>query len=605
MRPFLSGFGLASSERIPVMQQSKVLYNTAFLLRPVTPVQTKEELETLFDEVRKSLWPVLVCVPPQYAFKDLAGADFLEFLRQKEWNVRFHSENSLGFDVQSLHEQIGGDILHAMRRTRGIAYPGLQGCSDRTEVIDIGLQTDWKGRCLRFSYNSEMRYMPFAGFGEAPKEFFRMPEAVSAVLGIEGLSCDFLVQDKEQRSDGAPSYGLKGKPAFVQNEKEAMALASAIQDKDRPVCLVLYFGRTGKIQKEATLIARHGALKAHVYILDGRAEVLEPIRKALPGWDIDRNVRERSCRILFPFGEYASLDDANPRFRMAWPRGMASKVRLTRIFDGLLRYYTQRDRHGLLDLWEMQRLLAGIEVQNEKDFAAEAGSVADEAEKRMKQMAIEADDLQRELRDSRKKQEDLQFALELTKEDNKLLAESNESLRNYCERQNAELAKAKGKHKPLPEIPPPPPVFQDLVEILQYARKHLENLEILDQAFIHARDLGNRNPAEGYQMLKAMNDILCPLCREGGASIACDFQMKSGFECSFSEGGQTKDSHDIERERTIKFRGKTYVFWPHVRSRSHGEEQLIRAYFCYDKEAKKLLIGFFGKHLRTAGTDRM
>lgn len=587
------------------MQQSKVLYNTAFLLRPVHPVLTKEELHALLDEVRKSLWPRLIGVPPEYAFTDDWGTAYRDYLRQEAWDACCQAPDTLGFEVQSLCKEVGEDILHAVRRTWRIAYPGLQDCSDRSEVVDIGLQTDWEGRCIRFSFNSEMRYMPFAGFGEAPKELLVTPPEVSAVLQAEGLACDFLVQGSEGRSEHAPSYGWEVKPTRVRDEVEARQLAEAIQDPDRPLCLVLYFGTTEKVSKEADIIARRGAMKAHVYVLENRAEVLGPIRKALPGWDIDRDVRERSCRILFPFGEYSSLDNANPRFRMAWLRGMASKVRLTRILDGLLRYFTQKDRHGLLDIWDMQRLLAGIEVQNEKEFAEVAGQVADEAENRAKQKAFEVAELQRELRDLREKQSELLFALELTKDDNRALADSNESLRRLCEQQNGELAKTRSKRKPLPEIPPPPPAFQNLVEILQYAKRHFPNLEILDQAFIHARDLGNRTPAEGYQMLKAMNDILCPLCVAGGANIARDFQMKSGFECSFSEGSQTKSTHDIERERTIKYKGKSYTFWPHVRSRTRGEESLIRAYFVFEQETKKILVGFFGKHLRTAGTPHL
>ena len=284
------------------MQQSKVLYNTAFLLRPVTPVQTQEELRELFDDARKSLWPVLIRVPPKFAFTGDWGTDLQVFLRQKKWRARFVSEHTLGFEVESLCGWEGNDILHAIRKTRRVAYPGLHECSDRTEIIDIGFQTDWEGRCLRFSYNAQMRYQPFAGFGDAPKEpFKKIPKFVAAVLATKGLYCDFRVLDKEPRQEGAPSYGWKRQPTWVRDEETATRLASAILDKERPVCLVLYFGTTSKIVKEATFVAQQGSLKAHVYILDTCASVMGPIRRALDGWDLDRDVKERSCRILFPF----------------------------------------------------------------------------------------------------------------------------------------------------------------------------------------------------------------------------------------------------------------------------------------------------------------
>lgn len=588
------------------MRQSKVLYNAAFLLRPEKPVESKGELEALFDEARKALWPAIVRIPPEYAFEGELSEAFERFKKEREWNVRFGAPDSLGFEVESSCARFGDDILHAVRRNREIQYPGMKGCSDRTEVVDIGFQTDWAGRCLRFSYNAEMRYSPFAGFGgEDPKELLQMPFEVAAVLQAEGLRCNLVLRDQEPAPDGAPVYDARLKPRIVSDAAGARQLAEAIGDERRPVCLVLYFGPTRRSLKEAGIVAGKGMLKAHVYVLRTTEEVLAPIRKALPGWNIDRDVRDRSCRVLFPFGDYASFDDANPRYRMAWPRRMSTTDRLTRIVKGLLRYFCQEDDAGLLGMRDMRRRLSGAEAKNDKELAEEAGRIAESAESAAKAAEAEAEDARRENRELRGKLADAEVLLEFADEDRVALEGTIDSLRKICEEQNARLAKAEGGKKPLPEMPAPPPVFKNLVEVLEYARKNLPNLEILKEAFPHARSLDHRNPKEGFQMLRDMNDILYPLCKEGGPNVATDFNSKSGFDCTFSEGGQTKGTRNIETERTIEVRGKKFVFWPHVRSRTHGEDRLIRAYFCYDPDAGKILVGFFGKHLRTAGTERM
>lgn len=588
------------------MRQSKVLYNAAFLLRPEKPVETKEELESLFDGARKALWPALVRIPPEFAFDDELSEAFERFKKEREWNVRFGAPDSLGFEIESSCARFGDNVLHSVRRDRGIQYPGLQGCSDRTEVVDIGFQTDWEGHCLRFSYNAEMRYSPFAGFGgEDPKELLQMPFEVAAVLQAEGLRCDLVLRNREPAPDDAPVYEERSKPRIVSDASGARKLAESIGDARRPVCLVLYFGATRKSLKEAGIVARKCALKAHVYVLRTTDEVLAPIRKALPGWNINRDVRERSCRVLFPFGDYASFDDANPRYRMAWPRRMSTRDRLTRIVKGLLRYFCQEDDAGLLGMRDMRRRLSGAEAKNDKELAEEAGRIAEAAESAAKKAESEAEDARRENRELRGKLADAEVLLVFADEDRGALEGTIDSLRKICEEQNARLAKAEGGKKPLPEMPAPPPVFKNLVEVLEYARKNLPNLEILKEAFPHARSLDHRNPTEGFQMLRDMNDILYPLFKEGGPNVATDFNSKSVFDCTFSEGGQTKGTRSIETERTIEVRGKKFVFWPHVRSRTHGEDRLIRAYFCYDPDAGKILVGFFGKHLRTAGTERM
>ena len=588
------------------MQQTKVLYNTSFLLRPKTTVRNADELELLFHAVRKKLWPHLGRIPSEFAFDDELQSAFQSFVTKREWNARFRGPNSLGTEIESSCARFGDDMLHAIRRFRMIEYPGLKGRSDRTEVTDIGLQTDWKHQCIRFSFNSEMRYSPFAGFGEQdPKELLRMPLEVVAVLETEGLVCDLVLDGSKPDMSGVPHYGATFDPFLVSDVTTARLLADVVMDKHRPVCLVIYFGHTKRAMKEAKIIAKAGALKSHVYVLETRDEVLAPIRKALPTWDIDRDVKERSCRVIFPFPDYDSSDGANPRFRMAWPRRMSTRDRLTRITKGLLRYFPQEDREGLLGMRDMRRRLIRADAKDNKEYAEEAEKIADESERLAKEKEADAEEARSTCRELRQTIEELELKLEIAQQDKAELEGANESLRKVCADQGTLLAKRGVKAKDIPTLPEEPPVFHDLVEVLGYAEKHLNNLKILKSAYSHAKSLDRRNPSEGYWMLRDMNDILFSLFQKGGTEIDDEFNSRSHFSCVSSEGSQTRADRKIKRERTILENGKPFVFWAHVRSKTRGEDCLIRAYYCYDQETQKILIGFFGKHLRTAGTERM
>lgn len=482
----------------------------------------------------------------------------------------------------------------------------MKGCSDRLEVVDIGIRTDWEGRCIRVSINSEMRYLPFAGFGgEDPKERLRIPEFVTAALSVRDLTCDLVISEKPADSIASINYPLRDKPTKVENETEAALLAASIRDSRRPVCLVLYFGTTARTALEAEQVAKEGALKSYVYVISPKNKVLNPIQKALPGWNLDRDVRECSCRIVFPFPDYADQDNANPRYRMAWPRKMSSNDRLIRILRGLQRYFPQEDPAGLLGMRDMNRRMLRTEAKANKEYASEAERVAEEAEQAAKESESRANVAKLENLGLRERIDDMMISLSFAQDNIKRLDEINNTLRSIISEQANLLAKRGVPKKDIPVERESVPVFKSLVDVLKWAKVHFQNLEILDQAFSHARSLDNRNPTEGYNMLKDMNDILYPLMKEGGANIAVSFKNRSGFDLTFSEGGQTKGDKGIELERTIRLRDKTFVFWPHVRSKTHGEDCLIRAYFHYDPDVDKILIGFFGKHLRTAGTDRM
>lgn len=597
------------------MKQSKVLYNASFLLRPDKPVGTPEELRALFDAVLKEIWPPLTLEPPSEAFDGELEKQFNDFLSQPEWKKPLEDPEAKGFVLESSSLLLGDDKYHAARRFLALPCPveSMPNCSDRGVIDDIGMRTDWKEKCIRVSINSVMQYSPFAGFGpEFPKENLKIPILLLAILSVPGLSCDLSIKKPPEDSDEVIEYPLEFAPRFVKTEEAAHRLAASIRDPRRPVCLVLYFGISPRSKREAGVVAESAALKSHVYLVDADERVLAPIRRALPGWNIDRDVRERSCRVLFPFPEYFDADDANPRYRMAWPRRMSMTDRLSRIVNGLQRFFSQEDPNGLIGLRDLHRRLLRTHADESKNYASLAEREAEEADQIAKEKEAEAALAIIECNKLRSRIDDLETTLAFANEDKARLEETNDSLRQIAEEYGKLLAKRGVPEKDVPQLPEVVPVFKDLIDVLNWARTHFPNLEILDSAFPHARDLDDRNPTEGYRMLKDMNDILHPLLKKAGAGsgsssveIAHEFNDQSDFDLSFSEGGQTKMSKSYERKRTLRVRGTNYVFWPHVRSISRGDDRLIRAYFCYDQEADKILIGFFGKHLTTAGTGRM
>ena len=105
-----------------------------------------------------------------------------------------------------------------------------------------------------------------------------------------------------------------------------------------------------------------------------------------------------------------------------------------------------------------------------------------------------------------------------------------------------------------------------------------------------------------YHMAKELFDIH----HEGNPDVENEFLHAAGIEVAMSEGSQTNKGSKFRKQREDVYNGKDIYIAPHVKlddQRSGAENR--RIYYCYDRELDRIIIGWIGMHLDTAGTMHM
>ena len=82
-----------------------------------------------------------------------------------------------------------------------------------------------------------------------------------------------------------------------------------------------------------------------------------------------------------------------------------------------------------------------------------------------------------------------------------------------------------------------------------------------------------------------------------------EFYAQTGIEAAMSEGSQSRKDNKIMNLRMDTYDGKEVSMEPHVKlhAQKAGAEHR-RIYYCYDHELDRIIIGWVGDHLKTAGT---
>ena len=102
-----------------------------------------------------------------------------------------------------------------------------------------------------------------------------------------------------------------------------------------------------------------------------------------------------------------------------------------------------------------------------------------------------------------------------------------------------------------------------------------------------------------YQMATVLFDIH----HAGRPDVESEFFHATGIEVAMGEGSQTNKGSKFIRQRDDVYEGKPIHVAPHVKldnQRSGAENR--RIYYCYDRELDRIIIGWIGFHLDTAGT---
>ena len=212
-----------------------------------------------------------------------------------------------------------------------------------------------------------------------------------------------------------------------------------------------------------------------------------------------------------------------------------------------------------------------------------------EFEEREKDQKLETDYILTELEESESKRRRLQsqvYALEFStphkqKEGNDLLLKLKEELKN----------RVKDLH--------------DVVDI--FSRNFKDRLIFAEEAYKSAANYTQFKVLDrSFDMLYHVGTTLFNLKFEEDqpVDIATRFQAISGFEFATSEGKQSKKDNSIRASRRITVKGKQYEIWPHIKF-GNKPPKILRVYFAFDDDLKKIVIGHVGKHLKNATTRSM
>ena len=113
--------------------------------------------------------------------------------------------------------------------------------------------------------------------------------------------------------------------------------------------------------------------------------------------------------------------------------------------------------------------------------------------------------------------------------------------------------------------------------------------------------------AEGlWYYLYQMATTLFEIHHCGKPDVEGEFLHASGIEVAMGEGSQTNKGGKFRKMREDVYEGKDIYVAPHVKleaQRTGAENR--RIYYCYDRELDRIIIGWIGMHLDTAGTMHM
>lgn len=107
-----------------------------------------------------------------------------------------------------------------------------------------------------------------------------------------------------------------------------------------------------------------------------------------------------------------------------------------------------------------------------------------------------------------------------------------------------------------------------------------------------------------WEILYRVANDLTDLFREKEGNLTEeDITRVIGCEVAMQEGSMTRKDSTLMKLRDDEYEGKKISVEPHLKLKCvKGEPAHQRLHFCYDPEMKKIIIGYLGDHLESAGT---
>ena len=141
-----------------------------------------------------------------------------------------------------------------------------------------------------------------------------------------------------------------------------------------------------------------------------------------------------------------------------------------------------------------------------------------------------------------------------------------------------------------------------VVELIE--QLHPERIVFTEEAKKSALNATLDDPNVGWECLHMVATVLPRLAfDESSKDLASEFQRRSGFELSLTEGKMTKKDQALAELRKITFEGRQWNVSPHVK---YGTKppKCLRVHFALDTDEQRVIVGYCGDHMKTAGTKR-
>lgn len=364
----------------------------------------------------------------------------------------------------------------------------------------------------------------------------------------------------------------------VDTAEEVRLLYSWVCSSMRRCAVVMCYGN--QTRGMAKYFHNHLLGKALVIHLEQNREVASIME------DIDSThiVFPNHIRVLYPLDGSLCMEKKNRWFHVD---NIFEKN--TEIVRNLLATFELRNRDAVRTIEDVAHMvtLARYRKQLNDKSAAEASQVSESEEKSLlnKLLSEEVARLEKDLESSKA---NLQY----------------EQQRSMS--MDIDLKKLKGQSKRIRFDMADLPYPGNMKELLKYYSKLFEDRIIVhDEAYDRAEDFTEtRHLDKAWQMLKALAVDLYDMKFELGQVNEAYFANMTNFELSMTEGKETKKNSRLMKLRELHYNGKVYDITPHLKWGTKGQK-LIRIYFSFILDERKILIGWAGGHMDNSSTRKL
>ncbi|MCS1412255.1 MAG: hypothetical protein M2R45_05460 [Verrucomicrobia subdivision 3 bacterium] len=367
-------------------------------------------------------------------------------------------------------------------------------------------------------------------------------------------------------------------------------LGDWIRSEKRRYPMVVFNDNTPNLKREAEQLADDLAGKAPVLVLEQNTELAEEICYYLP----------RSLWI--PLGTFRVFYPINPQY----PR--SERPERHRWFAVDSETYPQQRQgilHSLLQDYPLEEPGAITNIADIDHHISRA-----KLEKRLAEGSMEKEAAQKELKEFWTLLEDTEEERNNLKVENRQLAEEYDAKENELNDCKAKLNALKPNScdvvVPAFDVQTMMQLPSTLEEVVGLqASIHADRLTFAEEAFASAHEYEKHDSNvinRAWEMIAHLARTLHELKFAGkpAGDLAGEFEAQTGYEYAPTEG-KASNTKKIRRSRQIKVEGKQYEIWHHIKW-GNRERKMLRVYFDFDEEFKKIIVGYVGPHLPNASS---